>query len=132
MIKRQFTLYVENKPGSLARISRLLADGKINLEGVSTAVSGDVGLIQLVASDAVRTAKILKRARIPYTVQQVLVEKLSDKVGSLAGITAKLAARGINISYLYSTHSAGCGECTVVVSGDNLKLIKAVWNAHKH
>lgn len=130
MIKRQFTLYVENKPGALARISRLLADAKINLEGVSTAVSGDVGLIQLVASDASRTATILKRARIPYTVQQVLVEKLSDKIGSLARITGKLAARGINISYLYSTHSADGGECTVVISGDNLKLIRAVWNAH--
>ena len=132
MIKRQFTLYVENKPGALARISRMLADAKVNLEGISTAVSGDVGLIQIVASDAGRTARILKRAHIPYTIQQVLVEKISDKVGSLARITGKLAARGININYLYSTCSAGGGECTVVISGADLKLIRSVWNAHTH
>ena len=130
MIKRQFTLYAENKPGALSRITRLLAGARINIEGVSTAISGDVGLIQVVTSNSARTARILKRARVPYTIQKVLVETLPDKAGSLATITEKLAARNININYLYSTCSACGSNCSVIVSGDNLKAIEKIWKQH--
>lgn len=133
MIKRQFTVYVENKPGSLARVTRLLAGANINLEGISTAVSGDVGLIQVVTNETARAARIFKRARVPYTIQKVLVEKLPGKTGSLAAITEKLALRNINISYLYCTCNP-CGngdECSVIVSGDDLKAIEKIWKQQR-
>ena len=35
MIKKQFTLYLENRPGLLAKVTRLLAMHKLNIEGIS-------------------------------------------------------------------------------------------------
>jgi hypothetical protein len=52
MIKKQFTVYLENKPGELARVTSRLARERINLEGISAYTSADVGLVQLVASNA--------------------------------------------------------------------------------
>jgi hypothetical protein len=128
MLKQQFTLYVENKAGALAKVARLLGNAHINIEGISIAVSGDVGLIQLVVSKATRAAQIFKRAKIPYTVQQVAVIAMRNRPGELAALAEKFAARKINLNYLYATtgmHSEG--ECAVVVSGDNLKRIEALW-----
>lgn len=125
MIKRQFTLYMDNKPGALAKVARMLGDAKINIEGISIAVTGDVGLIQLVVSNAVLATRILKKSQIPYTVQQVSVVVLPNQPGALAAMAEKLAARKINLNYLYATTGEGRGcKSTVVVSGDNMKQIE--------
>lgn len=128
MIKKQFTLYVENKPGSLARVSRLLGSAKVNIEGISIAVTGDVGLIQIIVDNAARAAQLLKKEKVPYTVQQVCVLPLPDRPGALAGVTEKMASKKINLNYLYCTtcKTRGC-DCSVVVSGDNLKMIEKMW-----
>lgn len=45
MIKKQFTLYIDNKPGALAKVTDLLARNKVNIEGISAAQTADSGLI---------------------------------------------------------------------------------------
>ena len=126
MIEKQFTLYVENRPGALAKVAKLLGSSRVNIEGVSIAVTGDVGLIQMILSHSRRTAQILSRAKIPYTVQKVSVLTLPNQPGALAKISEKLSARGININYLYCTCSADDRQCTLVISGDRLNEIEQV------
>ena len=58
MIKKQFTVYLENKPGALARVTERLATAKVNIEGISVAASSDVGLVQVVVSNAAATKKV--------------------------------------------------------------------------
>ena len=55
MIKKQFTLYLENKPGALAKVTRQLGNEKVNIDGISVAESTDVSLVQVVASNAAAT-----------------------------------------------------------------------------
>lgn len=128
MIQRQFTLYMENKPGALARIASLLGRKRINIEGISIAVSGDVGLIQLVVDNAIATERILTKAKIPYTEQKVSIVTLPNRPGALAAVAEKLAARNVNLNYLYCTTCAACeGETMIVVSGDDLKTVEKLW-----
>ena len=127
MIEKQFTLYVENRPGALAKVTKLLGSSRINIEGISIAVSGDVGLIQLVVSHAARAQKMLSKARIPFTVQKVSVLRLPNRPGALAALAQKLASRNVNLNYIYSTACSSCGgDSTVVLSGDNLRQIEAL------
>lgn len=127
MIKRQFTLYVENKPGALARVTSLLSRRHINIEGISIAVTGEVGLIQLVVDNAAATEKVLTGAKIPYTEQKVSVLLLPNRPGSLAALAEKLAGRSVNLNYLYATTCSSCrGETSLVVSGGDLKLIESL------
>jgi hypothetical protein len=128
MIKKQFTLYLENRPGMLASVTKALAAAKINIEGISVAETTDVGLVQVVVNNAPAAGKVLKRAGVPFTVQDVAVLTLPNRIGALADVAAKLAKAGININYLYCTtpdeHRA---EPCVVVSGDNLARIEKLW-----
>jgi hypothetical protein len=129
MIKKQFTLYLENKPGALAKVTARLAKAKVNIEGISVSESTDVGIVQVVSSNGAATRKVLTDAGIPYTVQDISLLRLPNKPGALARITAQLAKDGININYVYAT-SCTCGpacECSAIISAPNLKRVEAAW-----
>ncbi|MBM4149345.1 MAG: ACT domain-containing protein [Lentisphaerae bacterium] len=129
MIRKQFTLYLENKPGVLASISRLLATAKVNIDGISAYSSADVGLVQVVVSNAAATRKALNRAGIPFTAQDVVLVTLPNEIGSLAAMASKLSRSGVNINYIYATGCTcthGC-RCNVIVSAPDLKKVEKVW-----
>jgi hypothetical protein len=131
MIKKQFTLYLENRPGELARVTKLLAAEKINIDGISLSASTDVGLVQLVASNSTTASKVLKKAGIPFTVQDIALLSLKNEHGALAKVVSKLTHAGLNINYVYATGcdcKAGC-DCHVVISAPNLKKVERVWQA---
>lgn len=129
MIKKQFTLYLENKPGAMARATKALARAKVNIEGISVSESTDVGLVQIVVDDAKAAEKVLRKARIPHTVQNVALLSLRNEPGSLAKVAEKLARTGVNINYVYGTTcNCGCGcDSQVVISAPDLRKVQAVW-----
>ncbi len=130
MIKKQFTLYVENRSGVLAKIARMLAKEKINIDGISVAESTDVGLIQIVVSSATRTRKVLKAAKIPFTVQDVSLLSLKNVPGSLWGVVEELAKQDINLNYVYATGCKGREGCHAfaVISAPDLGKVEAAWH----
>jgi hypothetical protein len=133
MLKQQFTLYLENKPGQLAKITRKLAEAKVNLEGISVANSADVALVQLVVNKASATRKVLNEGGIAFTVQQVAIVPLENHPGSLAGIAGKLARAKVNINYVYATACDCEGACSsyAVISAPDLKKVERLWEPAK-
>ncbi|MFC1498107.1 ACT domain-containing protein [Verrucomicrobiota bacterium] len=129
MIKKQFTIYLENKPGVLARIMKALADKKVNIEGISVSESTDVGLVQIVANNAAATKKALSDIGVPFTEQEIALLPISNKPGELYRLTSGLAKSGVNINYVYATSCQGEGSCRcyAVVSAPNLKRVVAAW-----
>jgi hypothetical protein len=130
MIKKQFTLYLENRPGALANVTRKLAKAEVNIEGISVSESTDVGLVQLVVSNAGKTRRILTDSKVPFTVQQVVLLKLKDCPGALYEGIAKLAKAGVNINYIYAT---GCAcrrpcDCYAVISAPDLRAVERAWS----
>lgn len=131
MIKKQYTVYLENKPGAIARITGLLAKAGVNIEGISVSETTDVGLVQIVPGSAAKTGKILKAAKVPFSVQDVALVKLENRAGALAEVVGRLAKGGVNINYVYATGCA-CRACAcqayAVISAPDLHAIEALWN----
>lgn len=130
MIKKQFTLYLENKPGALATVTRRLASEKVNIEGISVAASTDVGLVQVVVSNAAATKRVLSTAGIAFTVQDVAIVPLPNRPGALSRVVSKLATSGVNINYVYAT-ACDCGgncNCYAVISAPDLKKVESIWS----
>jgi hypothetical protein len=124
MIKRQYTLYLPNKPGTFVKFARLLAKEGVNLEGISVAESTDTALVQVIVSNASKTKKILKKANFSYTEQDVAVLALAHKPGALADLADKLGKAHVNINYIYATATDDQKETCVVVSANDLKKVE--------
>ena len=126
MIKRQFTLYLENKPGMLAQVARLLAKAKVNIEGISVAESTHTALVQLIVDNSENARSAMERAKIPFTCQQVAVLALDHKPGALADLASKLAKEKININFIYGTAIDDQNRCCLVISANDLKGINRI------
>ena len=129
MIKTQFTLYLVNRPGELARATEAFATAQINIEGISVAERTDVSLVQVIVSNAQRARQALKKAGIPASEQKVAILALANKPGALGKLASELSRKKININYLYATAPpSGSGpECSVVISSDDLKKVEFSW-----
>ena len=124
MIKRQYTLYLENRPGALAEVARSLSDAGLNIEGISVAESTDAALVQVVVGNSAKTKKVLEKAKIPYTSQNVAIVLLDHKPGALAEFAEKLADQHVNINYIYATAADNQDQSCLVISGSDLKKIE--------
>ncbi len=97
----QLALFLENRPGMLARVCDALAEAKINIYALSTSDTVDHSVIRMVVSDT-RKALLLFEERGTLVVESdVLMMEADNKPGSLAKLSHKLANAKINIEYCY-------------------------------
>ena len=111
---KQFTIAVENRPGTVAEIARILGNAKVNVLSLRGTAEGTSGTIELVAEDARRAKKALDEAKISY--QETAAEEyvLPNKSGALAQCLEKLAAKGVNLRSIHATASKGGRKAVVV------------------
>ena len=93
---KQFTIAVENRPGAVAEIAKVLGNARVNVLALLGTAQGTSGTIQLVAEDAKRAKKALNEAKISYRETVAEEYELPNKAGALAQCFEKLAARGLN------------------------------------
>src|SRR5881296_2512187 len=101
-IATQLALFLDNRPGMLARVCDALSAAKVNIYAITTSDTVDHSVIRLVVSDY-RKALLLFEERGTLVVEDdVLLIEGSNKPGELARLAHKLADARINIEYCYS------------------------------
>jgi hypothetical protein len=111
---KQFTIAIENRPGTVAEIARTLGNAKVNILALLGTAQGTSGTVQLVVEDARRARKALDEARIAYKETAAEEHALPNKPGALAQCLDKLAGRGINLSTIHATAAKGGRKAVVV------------------
>ena len=111
---KQFTITVENRPGAVAEIAKVLGNAKVNVLSLLGTAQGTNGTIQLVAEDARRAKKALDEAKISYKETAAEEYELPNKAGALAQWLEKLSAKGLNLSSIHATASKAGRKAVVV------------------
>lgn len=102
-IETQFSIFMDNRPGALARTCQALAKDGVNILALSISDTVDHAVIRMVTSDAKKTAKILESLHTTILERQVIFMDVPNTPGTVAKIAQKLAEAGINIEYAYCT-----------------------------
>lgn len=113
---KQFTVALENRPGAVAEIAKILGDAKVNILALLGSAQGIAGILQLVAEDASRAKKALDGAGLTYAETTAEEYELPNRPAALAEYLAKLAAKGINLSSIYATAPKDGKKAVVVYS----------------
>jgi len=111
---KQFTITVENRPGAVAEIAKVLGNAKVKVLSLLGTTQGTGGTIQLVAEDARRAKKALDEAKIPYQETAAEEYELPNKAGALAQYLERLATKGVNLNSIHATASKGGRKAVVV------------------
>ena len=101
-ITKQLAIFLDNRPGMLARVADALADAKINIFAITTSDTVDHSVIRLVVSDYRRALHVFEEHGTLVVEDDVLMLEGSNKPGEMARIAHKLAEAKINIEYCYS------------------------------
>ena len=99
----EFTLVLEDRPGTLARLCMVLGDGGINIEAIQATCRDGRGLVQFVVSDAAGAARALQAAGLAWQEREVLIVKVLDAPGMLGDVALVMSRAGINIDAVYVT-----------------------------
>ena len=101
-ITKQLAIFLDNRPGMLARVAEALAKAKINIFAISTSDTVDHTVIRMVLSDYRKALHLFEEHGALVVEDDVIMIEGSNKPGELAQMAQKLADAKINIEYCYS------------------------------
>ncbi|MBE0557968.1 MAG: ACT domain-containing protein [Proteobacteria bacterium] len=110
----QISIFLENKPGGLEEVTRILKDAGINIRTLSLADTTDFGILRLIVNDVDRASQVLKEQGFRISRTIVVAVEVPDRPGGLHGILAVLSKNGINVEYLYAFVERS-GEHAVII-----------------
>lgn len=104
-ITKQLAIFLDNRPGMLARVCDALSAAKINIYAITTSDTVDHSVIRMVVSDSRKALNVFEEHGTLVVEDDVLMIEGDNKTGSLARIAHKLANAKINIEYCYCATS---------------------------
>jgi hypothetical protein len=128
-LTKQLALFLENRPGTLARMCDALAKAKINIHAMSTGDTVDHNVVRMVVSDPNLAMRIFHEHGSLAIETEVLMIEAENKPGSLGQIAHKLANAGINIDYAYCATSPRSKSGLLILRTSNGKTALKVLNS---
>jgi len=98
----QITIFLENKPGGLEKVTKILKDAPINIRTLAVADTSDFGIVRLIVNNVELATKVLKESGFTVSRTTVVAVEVPDRPGGLHSILEVLAKENINISYMYA------------------------------
>jgi hypothetical protein len=118
---RQLSVFMENKPGTLALVSGALAARKVNILAFSISDAVDHGVVRMIVSNPVQAAHLLGEGGMMVVESDVLALDLPNKPGALARLAQRLSKARVNIEYAYGSTARAKGKAQVILKVDNVQ-----------
>jgi len=130
MKAEQISVFIENKSGRLAEVTRILGDAEINIRALSLADTSDFGILRLIVNDREKAKTVLKENGFTVSKTEVVAVEVPDRPGGLYQILRKLDSETINVEYMYAFVER-CGENAVIIFrfDETDKAIKTLLNS---
>jgi len=116
---KQISVFLENKPGRLAKVLSALAREKVNITALSVMDSHEHSVLRLVSSDLAQSKQGLKALGIPHAETDVLLVELRNQPGALTHVCEIPAAEHTNIDYAYCSSGGRNGRVMGVFKVSN-------------
>lgn len=124
-IVTQISVFLANKPGTLAAVCEELAREKINIYALTISDTVDHAVVRMVVSDSRRALHMFESHGVLAVENKVLSIENSNAPGSLAKIARRLSKGKVNIEYAYLATSPGAKRGLLILRvGDPKKAVK--------
>jgi hypothetical protein len=97
----ELSVFMENRPGKLEAITRILAESGINIRGISVASEGEFGVIKIIVSEPDRAYGVLRENHFTVSKRKMVMVEIKDKPGGLHDLLVLLSMNRINIEDCY-------------------------------
>ena len=123
---KEFDVFVDNKPGELARVTDALAQSAINIRGLATEKRSVKPVIKVITDDEVSTRRSLQRMGFVFEEFEVIMLDLVDRPGEIAKVAKKAAKAGLNIESIFLIGKKESAVSMAVLTNDLKKAKEAL------
>jgi hypothetical protein len=118
-VKTQLSVFLENRPGTLARACSVLSDNGVNILALSIHDTVDHAVARFFVDNPTKALLLIENEGFYVLEQEVVVLDVDNRPGSLTSIAQRLAEADINIHYAYCTATDGQIHGCLVLKTDN-------------
>ena len=106
-IMREFTIQMEDRPGTLGKCCQALADRGVNILALHSFSSQGKSAVRIIVDNLTAAKTVLDSEHYAYTEKEVALAKLTHRPGELARAASRLGEANININYAYTGLESG-------------------------
>lgn len=99
---KQLSIFLENKSGRVAEVTKKLAESDVNISALVLSDTTDFGVLRLIVNDPERGYNVLKENGFTVNLTDVIIVPMSYKAGSLSKVLGVLDDAKICIEYMYA------------------------------
>lgn len=119
MFIKQISIFIENKPGRLSTVTKLLGENGIDIRALSVADTRDFGILRIIVNKPDAACEILKKADYTVSITNVIAIGIKDEPGGLAEIMEALYAANVSVEYMYAFISKSENQAYVILRVDS-------------
>jgi hypothetical protein len=91
-------VFVENKPGQTALVTKILAEAGVNVAWVTIANSGSFGVMKFLVDNADRALAAFRAKKLMASLLEVLAVEVPNRPGALQAVAELLGSHDINLA----------------------------------
>jgi hypothetical protein len=99
---KQLSVFLENRTGRLAEVTRTLGDAGVNIRALSVADTSDFGILRLLVDKPKDAVEALNSVGLTVRLTEVVAVEIVDRPGGLATVLSLLQGSNINVEYMYA------------------------------
>lgn len=134
---KQISLFVENTPGSISKVCRVLKDNNLSISTLSLADTSEFGILRLLIKESDAAAKALTGAGFVVKTADVMALTVPNRSGGLSEIFDILDRHDLSVEYMYAFTAGTVDKAIIVfrfedpelalkeISGEPVELISA-------
>ena len=119
MLVKQISVFVENKPGKIADILKVLGDNNIDIGALALADTTDFGILRMIVNDADAAKKLLRDVGYVVKTTDVIAVSMEDRAGGLAEVLDVVKADDNTIEYMYAFATREASNAMAVLKVGN-------------
>ncbi len=131
MFVKQISVFIENKKGRVAALTKLLGDNGIDFVALSIADTTDFGILRCIVNKTDEAVKLLRDAGYTASTTDVLAVEVPDRPGGLAEVLGLLDAANISVEYLYSFVRKAGDKALILFRVEDTKSAIDVFNKNE-
>ena len=111
----QLAVFLENRPGALARVCEALAKAGVNIHALTVSDTVDHAVVRMIVSDPTKALMLMGERGVLAFENDVLIIDAPNEMGVLGKIADALSRAEVNIEYAYFATSGTSPKGLIVM-----------------
>ena len=122
----QISVFLENKPGHLEKILKVLGDDKVNIITLTIAETSDFGILRMIVNSSKKAIEVLRSHNVACSTTDILAIEIEDVPGALCEAIGTFSKHNLNIEYMYTFNEKRNNRSIMIFRFEDIDLAQKV------